>query len=66
MKKSFLVLLVLVFSLCLTAFAAADDGMNIMFVVTGSLGGGTNVDDVKAAKAGTVIEGFMPSGMSSS
>ena len=49
MKKSFLVLLVLVFSLCLTAFASADDGMNIMFVVTGSLGGGTNVDDVKAA-----------------
>ena len=49
MKKSFLILFVLVLSFCLTAFAGADDGMNIMFVVTGSLGGGTNVDDVKAA-----------------
>lgn len=28
---------------------AQTDGMNIMFVVTGSLGGGNNVDDVKEA-----------------
>ena len=49
MKKSFVVLFVLAVALCLSSFAFADDGMNIMFVVTGSLGGGTNVDDVKAA-----------------
>lgn len=50
MKKSLLVVLALVFSLCcLVSAVSADGGMNIMFVVTGSLGGGTNVDDVKAA-----------------
>lgn len=49
MKKLISLVLVLILTLAICSIGFAEEGMKMMFVVTGSLGGGTNVDDVKAA-----------------